>query len=110
MMSNSPKAKPSPKTTFLPPPDKLEKVARLLGTLGNERRLEVLCLLSENGEMNVSELLSCLDLSQSALSQHLSKLRTDRFVESRRDGLNIYYRVEREDLRQILNLLHELYC
>ena len=109
-MSSSSKAKAGPEATFIPPPDKLEKVARLLGTLGNERRLEVLCLLSENGEMNVSQLQECLDLSQSALSQHLSKLRTDRFVESRRDGLNIYYRVEREDLRQILNLLHELYC
>jgi DNA-binding transcriptional ArsR family regulator len=109
-MSSSSKVKAGPKARFLPPPDKLEKVARLLATLGNERRLEVLCLLGENGEMNVSELLSCLDLSQSALSQHLSKLRADRFVESRRDGLNIYYRVEREDLRQILNLLHELYC
>lgn len=109
-MSRVPQAKIQSETTFMPSPDKLEKVARLLSMLGNEHRLEVLCLLSENGEMNVSELLDCLDLSQSALSQHLSKLRTDRFVESRRDGLNIYYRVDREDLRQILNLLHQLYC
>ena len=95
---------------FLPPPEKLQSVARLLGIMSNERRLEVLCLLSENGEMNVGQLLECLDLSQSALSQHLSKLREDEFVESRREGLKIYYRVDRDDLRQILNLLHELYC
>lgn len=81
-----------------------------MSALSNERRLEVLCLLSENGEMSVGALLKHLDLSQSALSQHLSKLRAERFVETRKEGLSVYYRVEREDIQKLLHLLHTLYC
>ena len=81
-----------------------------MSTLSNERRLAVLCLLSENGEMSVGALLEHLDLSQSALSQHLSKLRAERFVETRKKGLSVYYRVEREDIQKLLHLLHTLYC
>ncbi|MGK0236979.1 MAG: DNA-binding transcriptional ArsR family regulator [Candidatus Pelagisphaera sp.] len=81
-----------------------------MSVLSNERRLEVLCLLSENGEMSVGALLKHLDLSQSALSQHLSKLRAERFVETRKEGLSVYYRVEREDIQKLLHLLHTLYC
>jgi len=96
--------------TFLPPPEKVKEVTRVLSTLSNERRLAVLCLLSENGEMSVGALLEHLDLSQSALSQHLSKLRAERFVETRKKGLSVYYRVEREDIQKLLHLLHTLYC
>ncbi len=81
-----------------------------MSVLSNERRLEVLCLLSENGEMSVGALLENLDLSQSALSQHLSKLRAERFVETRKEGLSVFYRVERDDIQKLLHLLHTLYC
>lgn len=96
--------------TFLPPPEKIKEVARILSVLSNERRFEVLCLLSENGEMSVGALLENLDLSQSALSQHLSKLRAERFVETRKEGLSVFYRVEREDIQKLLHVLHALYC
>lgn len=97
-------------TVFLPPPEKVGEVARTLRGLANEQRLQVLCLLSENKEMSVSELMEHLELSQSALSQHLSKLKADNFVSSRKQGLSVYYKVEREDILEILHLLHELYC
>ncbi len=100
----------NPSPTFLPPPEKVKEVARILSVLSNERRLEVLCLLSENGEMSVGALLENLDLSQSALSQHLSKLRAERFVETRKEGLSVFYRVERDDIQKLLHLLHTLYC
>jgi len=100
----------NPSPTFLPPPEKIKEVARILSVLSNERRLEVLCLLSENGEMSVGALLENLDLSQSALSQHLSKLRAERFVETRKEGLSVFYRVERDDIQKLLHLLHTLYC
>lgn len=100
----------SPPSTFLPPPQKVKQVARILSALANERRLEIICLLSENREMSVGELLTHLELSQSALSQHLSRLRSDGFVETRKEGLNVFYRVERDDIRSLLGLLHSLYC
>lgn len=103
--------KPSSITTvFLPPPEKVGIVARTLRGLANEQRLQILCLLSENSEMSVSELMQYLDLSQSALSQHLAKLKAENFVSSRKEGLSVYYKVERQDILEILHLLHGLYC
>ena len=60
--------------------------------------------------MTVGQLNEKLDLSQSALSQHLAKLRKQGYVVSRKEGLNVYYRVAKDDVLQILDLLHELYC
>ena len=97
-------------TVFLPSPDKVSTVARTLRGLANEQRLQILCLLSENKEMSVGELMQYLDLSQSALSQHLAKLKADNFVSSRKDGLSVFYKVERQDILEILHLLHGLYC
>ncbi len=106
----SPKKSVPITTVYLPPPEKVSIVARTLKGLANEQRLQILCLLSENKEMSVGELMQYLDLSQSALSQHLAKLKAENFVSSRKDGLNVYYQVEREDILEILHLLHGLYC
>ena len=106
-----PSKEPSTITTlFLPPPETVDIVARTLRGLANEQRLQILCLLSENNEMSVGELMQYLDLSQSALSQHLAKLKADNFVSSRKDGLSVFYKVERQDILEILHLLHGLYC
>ena len=51
--------------------------AEFLRTLGNAHRLQVLCLLAEQGEMSVGQILECSTLSQSALSQHLAKMRDE---------------------------------
>ncbi len=106
----SPKKSVPITTVYLPPPEKVSIVARTLKGLANEQRLQILCLLSENKEMSVGELMQYLDLSQSALSQHLAKLKADKFVSSRKDGLSVFYKVERQDILEILHLLHGLYC
>ena len=49
-------------------------------------------------------------LGQSALSQHLAKLRDDGFVDTRRDGQSIYYRIADSKVRRLLKFLHDLYC
>jgi len=64
--------------------------AALLRALGHESRLMVLCALTE-GERTVSELNAEVRLSQSALSQHLAKLRAAKLVRARRDGTNVRY-------------------
>ena len=66
--------------------------AKLLRALGNERRLMILCQLSE-GERSVGELLPAVGLSQSALSQHLAVLREEGLVATRREGTSIFYRI-----------------
>jgi len=82
---------------------------RLLKALANESRLMVLCLLSE-GERSVGELNAELDLSQSALSQHLALLRNDALVRTRRDAQTIYYRLADGPARKLIATLHGIYC
>ena len=65
--------------------------ARLLKLVANERRLLILCRLASAGEASVGELARIVGLSQSALSQHLAKLRRDSLVRTRRDAQTIYY-------------------
>src|ERR1700675_1289089 len=60
------------------------EAAQLLKLLGNEKRLLVLCFLAARGEMTVGELVGVAKLSQSALSQHLARLREDGLVTFRR--------------------------
>ena len=83
--------------------------AQLLKALANEKRLMVLCLLAD-GERSVGELNSELDLSQSALSQHLAVLRADGLVETRRDAQTIYYALAVGPAQQIIQTLHGIYC
>ena len=78
--------------------------ADLLRVLGNEHRLQVLCALRE-GEMSVGDLAERLGLSQSALSQHLARLRGDRLVATRRQGQTIFYRVSDVAVLAILEAL-----
>ncbi len=61
--------------------------------LANEKRLLILCFLAVRGEMTVGELVGVVKLSQSALSQHLAKLRADGLVEFRRASQTLHYRV-----------------
>ena len=83
--------------------------ARLLKALGNEKRLMLLCLLVE-GERSVGELNTRLDLSQSALSQHLAVLRTDGLVTTRREAQTIYYSLAEGPAQRIIDTLHSIYC
>lgn len=83
--------------------------ARLLRALGNEKRLMVLCLLVE-GERSVSELNARLNLSQSALSQHLAVLREDGLVATRREAQTIHYSLVEGPAQRIIDTLHSIYC
>ncbi len=86
-----------------------KKASELLKALANENRLMILCLLVE-GEMTVSEINMQIDLSQSALSQHLAVLRKDGLVATRRESQTIYYRIASQDAAKILETLHGIYC
>jgi len=84
------------------------EAARLLKLLANEQRLTVLCRLSGT-EMSVTELGEYVNLSQSALSQHLAKLRADGLVATRRDAQTIYYRLSDPIAERLIGVLCELY-
>lgn len=86
------------------------EAARLLRLLANEKRLLVLCHIVSAGEMKVGELADAVGLSQSALSQHLAKLREDRLVATRREAQTVYYRLADPRAARLLDLLRTLYC
>ncbi len=83
--------------------------SRLLKALANEKRLMLLCLLAE-GERSVSELNARVDLSQSALSQHLAILRDDGLVTTRREAQSIYYGLAQGPAKRVIDTLHGIYC
>lgn len=88
---------------------KAEGVEALLKSVGNRNRLIILCELL-NGERSVSSLQSAIGLSQSALSQHLARLREDAIVETRRKSQAIYYSLASDKVGRLIGLLYELYC
>lgn len=85
------------------------EAAQLLRALANEKRLMLLCLLVE-GERSVGELNARVDVSQSALSQHLAILREDGLVETRREAQTIYYSLADGPAQAIIETLHGIYC
>lgn len=86
-----------------------QEASKLLKSLANPNRLMVLCHLSKD-EYTVSELEKLVGLSQSALSQHLARLREEKIVECRREAQSMFYSVKDEKTRQLLDSLYELYC
>jgi ArsR family transcriptional regulator len=85
------------------------KAAAMMRALSHEARLMVLCELV-GGERTAGELVERSGLSQSALSQHLAKLRDEGLVTTRRDGQTIFYTLNDPNAARILGVLHELYC
>ena len=85
------------------------EAAKLLKALANERRLQVLCLLAD-GERSVGEVNELLDLSQSALSQHLAVLRQEGLVVTRREAQTIRYSLAPGPAGEVIETLHGIYC
>jgi ArsR family transcriptional regulator, virulence genes transcriptional regulator len=86
------------------------RAAALLRAVGNEHRLIVLCLLIEQGEMTVGALLERVPLSQSALSQHLARMREEELVAFRREAQTLYYRIANPDVARLIATLKEIFC
>ncbi len=84
------------------------QAAALLKAMANERRLTILAILSE-GERSVRELEGMVQLSQSALSQHLARLRRDHLVQTRRSAQTIFYSLRGDAAKQVMECLANLY-
>lgn len=82
---------------------------RFLKELANSKRLMILCTLLDS-ELSVAELNKQIPLSQSALSQHLARLREGGFVATRKEAQVVYYRLQDERVEKILPVLYALFC
>ena len=85
------------------------KAVSLLKVLANERRLMILCYLL-SGEKSVSELNQRLEMSQSALSQHLAKMREEGLVTFRRESQTLCYRIDTPDVEKLMATLKAMFC
>ena len=88
--------------------DHTNVAAALLSAMANPKRLLILRSLVK-GEVAVGVLATQVGLSQSALSQHLSKLRAQKLVKTRRDAQTIYYSSTSEPVMKILATLEDIY-
>ncbi|MGA9488036.1 MAG: metalloregulator ArsR/SmtB family transcription factor [Methylocella sp.] len=83
--------------------------AAFLKILANDWRLMILCELLK-GERSVGELEEIVNLSQSALSQHLARLRRSHLVKTRRESQTIYYSIADPGVKKVIGALYDLYC
>lgn len=90
--------------------DKAGQAESLLGLMANRRRLMILCHLLHDGELSVGEIVQRLDLTQSALSQHLALMRAAGVVSTRREGTTIYYSLTDPRAVALLHAIHDVLC
>ena len=85
------------------------RASMLMKTLGHKDRLMILCHLAM-GEKSVGQIADLLEISQSPLSQHLSRMRKEGLVETRREAQTIYYSLKSGEAARIVEVLYELFC
>ena len=89
--------------------DQVEDAAAMMSALSHPARLLVLCHLVD-GERSVGALAQIAEISPSALSQHLAKLRALNLVKTRKEAQTVYYSLSERKVQAILETLHGLYC
>ena len=82
---------------------------KMLKLLANQSRLRILCSLVDSPKP-VNELEEMVDISQSALSQHLAKLRLAKIVNTEKRGQSVYYSLASVEVNAILSTLYLIYC
>jgi DNA-binding transcriptional ArsR family regulator len=86
-----------------------EHASALMKTLGHKDRLMILCHLAA-GEKSVGQIADLLEIPQSPLSQHLSRMRREGLVDTRREAQSIYYSLKSGEASRIVEVLYELFC
>ena len=89
--------------------DSASRASSLMKTLGHKDRLMILCHLAD-GEKSVGQIADLLEISQSPLSQHLSRMRKEGLVDTRRQAQTIYYSLKSGEASRIVEVLYELFC
>jgi DNA-binding transcriptional ArsR family regulator len=85
--------------------DVVQDAAKVLRCIGHPVRLRIIELLDQGGERNVSAIQEAVGLEQAIASQHLNLMRDKGILASRRDGVNVFYRIRDEKVVQIIGCL-----
>ena len=86
-----------------------DRAARFLKSLAHRDRLKVLCVLID-AERTVSDIEAAVGASQSAISQHLSRLRDEGIVSARREGRQIFYKIQDPAVLDLVTVLYNRFC
>ena len=87
--------------------DKYIEFSKKIKILCEPKRLQIIDLLSCR-DLCACEILEYFHISQPTLSSHMKKLEEANFVESRRDGKNIYYKLKEDSLKDVKNFIDEI--
>jgi DNA-binding transcriptional ArsR family regulator len=79
----------------------------MLKCIGHPIRLQIIELLDRTGEQNVTAIYEALGIEQAVASQHLNLMRDKGILVSRRDGVNVYYRVDDPRVTQVIDCIHD---
>ncbi|HPF77810.1 MAG TPA: metalloregulator ArsR/SmtB family transcription factor [Alphaproteobacteria bacterium] len=92
--------------------DEMKEALEVLKTLNHPVRLSILCNLIEKQEMSAGEIFEQEKelASQSQVSQYLKWLRDKGYVESRKEGQFVYYKISSPEIRELIAKMHELFC
>jgi len=88
--------------------DSLDNAVKGLKAIAHPARLKILCFLQEK-EATVNEIVEVTGMSQSAVSQHLSKMKAYNVLNDRRDGNRVFYRLSEKEYNQLVNALCLIY-
>lgn len=90
-------------------PDAPERAARFLKSLAHRDRLKILCVLL-NRELCVADIEEAVGVAQSAVSQHLTRLKIEGIVATRREGRQVFYRVSDPAALAVVDVLYKRFC
>jgi DNA-binding transcriptional ArsR family regulator len=101
-MNRSPAAGPAPAASL--PPDEAARLAELFRLLGEPTRVRILTALLAAGELCVGDLATAVDTNETKVSQALRLLRTAGIVRNRRDGRHVFYHLDDDHIRTVLQV------
>lgn len=85
--------------------EELEHIAYALKAVAHPNRLAIICLLSRNEELNVSEICEQMACSQALISHHLTDMYAKGILQIRREGRNAYYRLADDRVTNVMRCM-----
>lgn len=85
--------------------EELEKLAYVLKAVAHPNRLRIICLLSKNGEMSVSDICDRMGCSQALISHHLTDMQAKGILLIRREGRNAFYRMASDHVTEAMRCM-----
>ena len=85
--------------------EELEKLAYVLKAVAHPNRLKIICLLSKNGEMSVSDICDRMGCSQALISHHLTDMQAKGILLIRREGRNAFYSMASDHVTEAMRCM-----